>query len=137
MHLLLVGADSSDLLPICQQLEAHGVRVRRAPPGHAALREVLGGGFAAVLIEGGLEGYETAAAIRSLRRPLPIVFLGAEGERRAERRDPQCAFLRTPVSVEALCGYLEALSSSSTPSDTSRATRSSRSRSMRRGSVTS
>lgn len=59
----------------------------------------------------GIDGFETAAAIRSVERfkRTPIIFLSAHGDRRAVPRDPLCRFMRKPVDPDAVRQHLKRL----------------------------
>jgi DNA-binding response OmpR family regulator len=63
---------------------------------------VLRHDFAAIVLDvrmPGTDGFETAAAIRSLEhaRRTPIIFVSAHGDRRAMPRGGDCAFIREPL----------------------------------------
>ena len=94
MKILIVDDDAKDLL---------------------ALRQVLRHEYAAILLDvrmPGIDGFETADAIRSLERlrRVPILFVSAHGDRRAKgrERDPYCEFLLKPVDPEVLCSRVAA-----------------------------
>jgi CheY-like chemotaxis protein len=63
----------------------------------------------------GIDGFETAAAIRSLERlrRVPILFVSAGADRRAKERErnPYCEFLRKPLDPDVVrrrvAAYLE------------------------------
>ena len=52
----------------------------------------------------GIDGFETAAAIRSLERTrrVPIIFLSGEGDRRADGRDAHSEFILKPVDPDVI-----------------------------------
>jgi CheY-like chemotaxis protein len=52
----------------------------------------------------GIDGFEAAAAIRSLERSrrVPIIFLSAQGDRRADGRDAHSEFILKPVDPEVI-----------------------------------
>lgn len=106
-NILLVDDDPKNLLALEAVLEDLSVRVHRATSGEEALREVLKHQFAAILLDvrmPGIDGFETAAAIRSLERfrRVPIIFLSAQGDRRADERDSFCDFVLKPVAPEVI-----------------------------------
>lgn len=106
MNLLLVDDEPKNLRALSALLEDMGAEVHCAQSGDDALRQVLKRDFAAILMDvrmPGLDGFETAAAIRSVERSrrTPIIFLSAHGERRREpRRDPLVEFLVKPVALD-------------------------------------
>ena len=108
MHnVLLVDDEPRNLFALSALLEDLGARIHCAKSGEEALRQVLKHEFAAILLDvrmPGIDGFETAAAIRSLERfrRVPIIFLSAHGERRADGRDPFCEFIAKPVAPELL-----------------------------------
>ena len=76
--------------------------------GEDALRLVLKHQFAAILLDvrlPGMDGYEVAAAIRSLERSrrTPIIFMSAEDDRRAQSRDgDEDIYLRKPLEPDVI-----------------------------------
>jgi CheY-like chemotaxis protein len=79
----------------------------RVQGGEEALRQVLKRDYAAILLDvrmPGIDGFETAAAIRSLERTrrVPIIFLSGEGDRRADERDAYCEFILKPVDPDVI-----------------------------------
>lgn len=112
MKLLLVDDEPRNLFALSALLEDFGARPHCARSGEEALREVLKQEFAAILLDvrmPGIDGFETAAAIRSLERlrRTPILFLSAHDDRRAQPRDELCGFVRKPVDPEVLRRHLE------------------------------
>jgi CheY-like chemotaxis protein len=106
-EILVVDDDPRNLLALEAVLEDLGVRVRRAASGEEALRQVLRYRFSAIVLDvrmPGIDGFETAAAIRSLERlrRVPIIFLSAHEDRRADPRDPYCDFALKPIAPEVL-----------------------------------
>ena len=100
--LLLVDDEPKNLFALTAVLEDLGVDIHCAQSGEDALRQVLKRDFAAILLDvrmPGMDGFETAAAIRSLERfrRVPIIFLSAHGDRRADGRDEHCEFILKPV----------------------------------------
>src|SRR5947209_15831504 len=80
--ILLVDDQPANLLALEAILQPLGQDLVRAHSGDEALRRLLGGDFAAVLLDlqmPGLDGFETARLIRSRdrNRHLPILFLTA------------------------------------------------------------
>jgi CheY-like chemotaxis protein len=114
MNLLLVDDEPRNLFALSALLEDLGARLHCARSGEEALREVLKHDFAAILLDvrmPGIDGFETAAAIRSLERfrQTPIIFLSANGDRRAVPRDPLCRFVRKPVEPDVIRQHLRKL----------------------------
>ena len=107
MNLLLVDDEPKNLFALSALLEDLGARLHCVQSGEEALRQVLKQDFAAILLDvrmPGIDGFETAAAIRSVERfkRTPIIFLSAHGDRRAVPRDPLCRFMRKPVDPDAI-----------------------------------
>ncbi|HEX2198497.1 MAG TPA: response regulator [Burkholderiales bacterium] len=107
MNLLLVDDDPKNLFALSALLEDLGAALHCARSGEEALREVLKRDFAAILLDvrmPGIDGFETAAAIRSVEhlRRTPIIFLSAHADRRARQRDPLCLFVDKPVDPERI-----------------------------------
>lgn len=107
MNVLLVDDEPKNLFALSALLEDLGAQLHCAHSGEEALRQVLKHQFAAILLDvrmPGIDGFETAAAIRSLERSrrVPIIFLSAHGDRRADGRDPYCEFILKPVEPEVL-----------------------------------
>jgi CheY-like chemotaxis protein len=107
MNLLLVDDEPKNLFALSALLEDLGARIHRAESGEEALRQVLKHEFAAILLDvrmPGIDGFETAAAIRSLERlrRVPIIFLSAQGDRRADGRDAYCEFILKPIDPEVI-----------------------------------
>jgi CheY-like chemotaxis protein len=107
MNLLLVDDEPKNLFALSALLEDLGARIHCAESGEEALRQVLKHEFAAILLDvrmPGIDGFETAAAIRSLERlrRVPIIFLSAQGDRRADGRDAYCEFILKPVDPEVI-----------------------------------
>ena len=79
-----------------------------AQSGEDALRLVLKHEFAAILLDvrlPGMDGYEVAAAIRTLERTrrTPIIFMSAEDDRRTAIRDGSAeTYLRKPLEPDVL-----------------------------------
>jgi CheY-like chemotaxis protein len=107
MNVLLVDDEPNNLFALSAALEDLGARIHCAASGEEALRQVLKHEFAAILLDvrmPGIDGFETAAAIRSLERfrRVPIIFLSAHGDRRADGRDAHCEFILKPVEPDVL-----------------------------------
>ena len=114
MNLLLVDDEPKNLFALSALLEDLGARLHCVQSGEEALRQVLKQDFAAILLDvrmPGIDGFETAAAIRSVERfkRTPIIFLSAHGDRRAVPRDPLCRFMRKPVDPDAVRQHLRRL----------------------------
>jgi CheY-like chemotaxis protein len=107
MDLLLVDDEPKNLFALSALLEDLGARIHCANSGEEALRQVLKREFAAIVLDvrmPGIDGFETAAAIRSLERSrrVPIIFLSAQGDRRADGRDAYSEFILKPVDPEVI-----------------------------------
>ena len=107
MDVLLVDDEPKNLFALSALLEDLGARIHCAQSGEEALRQVLKRDFAAILLDvrmPGIDGFETAAAIRSLERTrrVPIIFLSAQGDRRADGRDADSEFILKPVDPEVI-----------------------------------
>jgi CheY-like chemotaxis protein len=107
MNVLLVDDDPKNLFALSALLEDLGARLHCAQSGEEALRHVLKQEFAAILMDvrmPGIDGFETAAAIRSVERfkRTPIIFLSAHGDRRAAPRDAYSEFIRKPVDPDVI-----------------------------------
>jgi CheY-like chemotaxis protein len=107
MDLLLVDDEPNNLFALSALLEDLGARIHHANSGEQALREVLKREYAAILLDvrmPGIDGFETAAAIRSLERSrrVPIIFLSAQRDRRADGRDRHCEFILKPVDPDII-----------------------------------
>jgi len=106
MDVLLVDDEPKNLLALSALLEDLA-RVHCAHSGEDALRQVLRREFAAILLDvrmPGIDGFETAAAIRSLERTrrVPIIFLSAQRDRRADGRDAFSEFILKPVDPDII-----------------------------------
>ena len=107
MDVLLVDDEPKNLFALSALLEDLGARIHCVQSGEEALRQVLKREFAAILLDvrmPGIDGFETAAAIRSLERTrrVPIIFLSAQGDRRADGRDAYCEFILKPIDPEVI-----------------------------------
>jgi len=107
MNLLLVDDEPKNLFALSALLEDLGAQIHCVQSGEDALRQVLRREFAAIVLDvrmPGIDGFETAAAIRSLERlrRVPIIFLSAQGDRRAEGRDAYSEFILKPVQPEVI-----------------------------------
>jgi CheY-like chemotaxis protein len=107
MNVLLVDDEPKNLFAMRAVLEDLGAQIHCVASGEEALRQVLKHQFAAILLDvrmPGIDGFETAAAIRSIERfrRVPIIFLSAHGDRRAEGRDPHSEFILKPVEPDVL-----------------------------------
>jgi len=107
MDVLLVDDEPKNLYALSALLEDLGARIHCAASGEEALRQVLKRPFAAILLDvrmPGIDGFETAAAIRSLERTrrVPIIFLSAQRDRRADGRDSFSEFILKPVDPDVI-----------------------------------
>ena len=107
-HLLLVEDDKAAQFALSELLGDMGATVLLARTGEDALRLVLKHEFAAILLDvrlPGMDGYEVAAAIRTLERArrTPIIFMSAEDDRRTAMRDGSAeTYLRKPLEPDVL-----------------------------------
>ena len=108
MNLLVVEDDRAAQFALSELLDGLGAQVLVAGSGEDALRLVLRHEFAAILLDvrlPGMDGYEVAAAIRSLERTrrTPIVFMSAEEDRRTRPRDgEEDLYLRKPLEPDII-----------------------------------
>jgi CheY-like chemotaxis protein len=107
MDVLLVDDEPKNLYALSAVLEDLGARIHCVNSGEEALRQVLKRQFAAILLDvrmPGIDGFETAAAIRSLERTrrVPIIFLSAQRDRRADGRDSFSEFILKPVDPDVI-----------------------------------
>jgi len=106
--LLVVEDDRAAQFALSELLGDMGAKVLLAQSGEDALRLVLKHQFAAILLDvrlPGMDGYEVAAAIRSLERSrrTPIIFMSAEEDRRTAIRDGSAeTYLRKPLEPDVL-----------------------------------
>ena len=107
-HLLLVEDDKAAQFALRELLGDLGATVLLAQTGEDALRLVLKHEFAAILLDvrlPGMDGYEVAAAIRTLERTrrTPIIFMSAEDDRRTAIRNGSAeTYLRKPLEPDVL-----------------------------------
>jgi CheY-like chemotaxis protein len=90
-RILLVDDDRAALYALTEALSELPARIVLAESGEEALRQVLKQEFAAILLDvrlPNMDGFEVAAAIRSLERTrrTPIVFMSANEDRRRRPR---------------------------------------------------
>jgi len=107
--ILLVDDDKAALYALHEVLSDLGARITLAESGEDALRLVLKQPFAAIMLDVRLpkmDGFEVAAAIRSLERTrrTPIIFMSANEDRRRQPRDaaPAEDYLRKPLAPEVV-----------------------------------
>jgi CheY-like chemotaxis protein len=106
--ILLVEDDKAASFALGELLGDLGAKLVHAACGEDALRHVLKQQFAAILLDvrlPGMDGYEVAAAIRSLERSrrTPIIFMSAEEDRRTAVRDGSAEiYLRKPLEPDVL-----------------------------------
>ena len=104
--ILLVEDDRAAQFALSELLSDMGAKLLLAQSGEDALRLVLKHQFAAILLDvrlPGIDGYEVAAAIRSLERSrrTPIIFMSAEEDRRTRARDDDI-YLRKPLEPDVI-----------------------------------
>jgi CheY-like chemotaxis protein len=105
---LLVDDDRAALYALREALGELPAQLHVAESGEEALRLVLRHQFAAILLDvrlPGIDGYEVAAAIRSLERTrrTPIIFMSAEDDRRTRLRDGnEDIYLRKPLEPDVI-----------------------------------
>ena len=105
--LLVVEDDRAAQFALSELLGDMGATVLLAQSGEDALRLVLKHQFAAILLDvrlPGMDGYEVAAAIRSLERSrrTPIIFLTAAGRPPHGDRDAFSEFILKPVDPDVI-----------------------------------
>lgn len=107
-HILLVDDDRAALYALTEVLSDLPVRIVLAESGEEALRQVLKQEFAAILLDvrlPNMDGFEVAAAIRSLERlrRTPIIFMSAnEDRRRKPRASAHEHYFRKPLAPGAV-----------------------------------
>jgi len=106
-HILLVDDDRAALYALTEVLSDLPARIVLAESGEEALRQVLKQDFAVILLDvrlPNMDGFEVAAAIRSLERlrRTPIVFMSANEDRRRKPRPSARAerYFRKPLMPE-------------------------------------
>jgi CheY-like chemotaxis protein len=108
MNLLIVDDDRSALYALTELLSDIPARLVLATSGEEALRQVLKQEFALVLLDVRLpkmDGFEVAAAIRSLERSrrIPIIFMSANEDRRRQPRPSEDEhYFRKPLVPSVL-----------------------------------
>jgi CheY-like chemotaxis protein len=116
-HILLVDDDRAALYALTEALSDLPARIVLAESGEEALRQVLKQDFAVILLDvrlPNMDGFEVAAAIRSLERlrRTPIVFMSANEDRRRKPRPTARdeRYFRKPLMPElvrsTVSGYL-------------------------------
>jgi CheY-like chemotaxis protein len=114
--LLIVDDDRGALFALSELLSDVPARLVLAESGEEALRQVLKTEFAAILLDVRLpkmDGFEVAAAIRSLERlrRTPIIFMSAHEDRRRRPRpsaEPQY-YWHKPLAPELVRSTIMAL----------------------------
>lgn len=107
-HILLVDDDRAALYALSEVLSDLPVRIVLAESGEEALRQVLKQEFAAILLDvrlPNMDGFEVAAAIRSLERlrRTPILFMSANEDRRRKPRPSAYEhYFRKPLAPGAV-----------------------------------
>ncbi|HWE51309.1 MAG TPA: hybrid sensor histidine kinase/response regulator [Bryobacteraceae bacterium] len=110
VRVLLVDDSPANLLALQAGLEGVDAELVLASSGYEALREVLAGEFAAIILDvamPGLDGFETAALIRARKRSAdtPIIFMTAyqnDGHQLRGYSLGAVDFLLKPVAAEVL-----------------------------------
>ena len=108
MNLLVVEDDAAAQFALGELLGDLGAQVLVAGSGEDALRMVLKHQVAAILLDvrlPGMDGYEVAAAIRTLERTrrIPIIFMSAEEDRRTQARGgDEDLYLRKPLEPDVI-----------------------------------
>jgi CheY-like chemotaxis protein len=106
-HVLLVDDDARNRFALREALHGLEADFVEVDSGEAALRAMLGRDFAVVLLDvamPGLDGFETAALIRSRdrHRRTAIIFVSAHPDRRGERRGDGEPYLLKPLLPEVV-----------------------------------
>jgi CheY-like chemotaxis protein len=115
VKVLIVDDDRAALLALSEVLADLPVRLVLAESGEDALRRVLKEEFALILLDVRLpkmDGFEVAAAIRSLERMrrTPIIFMSAnEDRRRKPRPSADEHYFRKPLVPELVRAKVAAL----------------------------
>src|SRR5688572_13268889 len=115
-RILLVDDDRAALFALRELLADLDATLVLAATGEEALRQVLKQQFAAIMLDvrlPGMDGFEVAAAIRSLERSrrTPITFMSAYSDRRRQARPgamPEC-YLRKPLAPDVVRAKLAEL----------------------------
>lgn len=115
-RILLVDDDRAALFALRELLSDLDATVVLAATGEEALRQVLKQQFAAIMLDvrlPGMDGFEVAAAIRSLERSrrTPLIFMSAHNDRRRQARSgamPEC-YLRKPLAPDVVRAKLAEL----------------------------
>ena len=107
MQILIVDDDRAARYALSEMLSDLPAQLVLAESGEEALRQMLRQDFALVLLDVRLpkmDGFEVAAAIRSLERlrRTPIVFMSANEDRRRQPRAGADPYFRKPLVPELL-----------------------------------
>ena len=127
MKLLIVDDDRAALYAVAEVLSEIPAQLVLASSGEEALRQVLKQEFALILLDVRLpkmDGFEVAAAIRSLERTrrVPIIFMSAnEDRRRQPRPSADEHYFRKPLNPELLRAKVRELLPTLPPPSESRA----------------
>jgi CheY-like chemotaxis protein len=120
--ILIVDDDRAALFALSELLSDLPARLVLASSGEEALRQVLKSEFAAILLDvrlPNMDGFEVAAAIRSLERSrrTPIIFMSAHEDRRVRPRGGVAGeqFFRKPLVPDLVRAKVAALISSAPP----------------------
>lgn len=107
--ILLVDDDGAALFALRELLCDLDAKLVLAATGEEALRQVLKQPFAAILLDvrlPGMDGFEVAAAIRSLERlrRTPIIFMSAHPDRRRQTRPTSVheCYLHKPLAPDVV-----------------------------------
>jgi CheY-like chemotaxis protein len=116
MKVLIVDDDRAARYAVSEMLSDVPAELVLAESGEAALRQVLKQEFALILLDVRLpkmDGFEVAAAIRSLERlrSTPIIFMSANEDRRRESRTggAPAHYFRKPLLPELVRAKVLAL----------------------------
>jgi CheY-like chemotaxis protein len=120
--ILLVDDDRAALYALTEVLADVPAELVLAGSGEEALRQVLKHEFALILLDvrlPNMDGFEVAAAIRSLERlrRTPIIFMSAHDDRRRSRRGGLEDYLRKPLSPEVVRAKIAAFVGPPVPVD--------------------
>lgn len=115
MKILIVDDDRAALYALSEVLNDVPAQLVLASSGEEALRQVLKQEFALILLDVRLpkmDGFEVAAAIRSLERTrrIPILFMSAHEDRRSKPRPAADEhYFRKPLNPEVVRAKVLAL----------------------------
>src|SRR5438067_1765204 len=110
VNILIVDDKPEKLLALEAVLEDQGQNIVRAYSGREALRALLNGDFAVILLDvnmPGMDGFETAAMIRQRKNTehIPIIFVTAFSDENHSSRGYSLGavdYIQTPVVADVL-----------------------------------